>query len=54
MKKVLFTIVVVVLLAAFGISAFMVVNYLREGKEQEERFDELSNIANAAPETTEE
>ena len=45
MKKVLFTAVVVLLVAAFGISAFMVGNYLIDGKKQEERYDELSNIA---------
>ena len=45
MKKVLFTAVVVLLVAAFGISAFMVGNYLIDGKEQENRYDELSNIA---------
>ena len=54
MKKGLFIAVVVLLVAAFGISAFMVGNYLIEGKQQEERFDELSNIAaNAQTETTE-
>lgn len=53
MKKVLFISVVVLLVAAFGISAFMVGNYLIEGKKQEERFDELSEIAaNAQTETT--
>ena len=54
MKKVLFTAVVLVLVAAFGVSAFMVGNYLIEGKEQADRYNELSNIAaNAQPETTE-
>lgn len=57
MKKTLFTVVILVLVAAFGISAFMVGNYLVEGKQQSERYDELSQIANAqttqAPETTE-
>ena len=64
MKKVLFTTVVVLLLAAFCVSAFMVGNYLIEGKQQSDRYGELSNIAangqtetaapeNAAPETTE-
>lgn len=59
MKKMLFTAVVVLLVAAFGISAFMVGNYLIEGKKQADRYDELSNIAaNAqtetkAPESTE-
>lgn len=45
MKKVLFTIVVLVLVAAFGVSAFMVGSYLIDGKNQAERYDELSNIA---------
>ena len=45
MKKVLFTVVVVILLAAFGISAFMVGNYLIDGKKQADRYDELSSIA---------
>ena len=52
MKKMLFTAVVVLLVAAFGISAFMVGNYLIEGKKQADRYDELSNIAaNAQTET---
>lgn len=54
MKKVLFTAVVVLLLAAFGISAFMVGNYLIDGKKQENRYDELSNIAANAQTETEE
>ena len=45
MKKVLFTAVVVLLVAAFGISAFMVGNYLIDGKNQANRYDELSEIA---------
>ena len=54
MKKVLFISVVVLLLAAFGVSAFMVGNYLIEGKKQADRYDELSSIAaNAHTETTE-
>ena len=53
-KKILFIVVVVALVAAFGISAFMVGDYLVEGKQQENRYDELSNIAaNAQTETTE-
>ena len=56
MKKTLFIVVVLVLVAAFGISAFMVGDYLVEGKQQAERFDELSEIANGqsaqATETT--
>jgi len=54
MKKVLFTAIVVMLVAAFGISAFMVGSYLIDGKKQEERNEELSQIvANAQTETTE-
>jgi sortase B len=54
MKKVLFTAVVVLLVAAFGVSAVMVGNYLIEGKKQADRYNELSNIAaNAQTETTE-
>ena len=53
-KKILFIVVVVALVAAFGISAFMVGDYLVEGKQQENRYDELSNIAaNAQTETAE-
>lgn len=47
MKKTLFIAVVVLLLAAFGISAVMVGNYVIEGKQQEDRYDELSEIANS-------
>lgn len=54
MKKALFITVVVLLLTAFCVSAFMVGNYLIEGKQQAERYDELSNIAaNGQTETTE-
>ena len=45
MKKILFIAVVVALVAAFGISAFMVGSYLVEGKQQANRFEELSDIA---------
>ena len=45
MKKVLFTVVVVLLVAAFGISAFMVGDYLIDGKNQANRYNELSDIA---------
>ena len=52
MKKVLFTAVVVLLVAAFGVSAFMVGNYLIDGKKQSNRYNELSDIAaNAQTET---
>lgn len=52
MKKVLFTITVLLLLAAFGVSAFMVGSYLIEGKEQEDRYDELSQIAQGTTQQT--
>lgn len=45
MKKVLFTAIVLLLVAAFGISAFMVGTYLIDGKKQEDRYNELSQIA---------
>lgn len=48
MKKVLFTITVVLLLAAFGISAFMVGSYLMEGQEQKELNNNLSAIVSNA------
>ena len=51
MKKVLFTVVVLALLAAFGVSAFMVVNYLIDGKKQANRYDELSEIASGQQES---
>lgn len=51
MKKVMFIITVVLLLAAFGISAFMVGNYLIDGKKQEELNNELSQIVSAAQTT---
>ena len=52
MKKTLFTVTVVLLLIAFGVSGFMVVSYYAEGKRQEERTNELANIvANAQAET---
>ena len=65
MKKVLFTVVVLILVTTFGISAFMVGSYLIDGKKQADRYNELSNIAanaqteqnetkaNATEETTE-
>ena len=57
MKKVLFTVTIIVLVIAFGVSAFMVGNYLLDGKEQKELNENLSNIVanaqTAARETTE-
>ncbi len=45
MKKVLFTVVVLILVTTFGVSAFMVGSYLIDGKKQADRYNELSNIA---------
>lgn len=51
-KKLLFAATVLVLVIAFGVSAFMVGSYLLEGKQQEEKYNELSQIvANAQTET---
>ncbi len=44
LKKIMFTITVLALLAAFCGSAFLVGSYLLEGKKQAEKYDELSNI----------
>jgi len=52
MKKALFTVTVVLLLIAFGVSAFMVVNYLVEGKQQEDKYNDLSNMVSNAQSTT--
>ena len=51
MKKVLFTAIVVLLVAAFGISAFMVGNYLIDGKKQAERNEQLQQMVDAAKST---
>lgn len=53
MKKGMFIVVVVLLLIALGVSAFMVGSYLLEGKEQEDRYNELSQIAASSRETIE-
>ncbi|MBP3684499.1 MAG: class B sortase [Oscillospiraceae bacterium] len=50
-KKLLFTITVVVLVIAFAVSAFMVGNYVIEGKKSEDRFEELAQQASAAATT---
>lgn len=44
MKKTVFTIVVILLLIAFGVSAFMVGSYVLESKKQEQLRNELSNM----------
>lgn len=50
MKKALYTIAIVVLLIAFGFSAFQVVNYFVESKKQAEKFDALAQIKQEAME----
>ncbi|MGN0977489.1 MAG: class B sortase [Faecousia sp.] len=47
-KKVMFTVIVVLLLIVFGVSAFLVGSYLLEGKEQEDRYDQLAQIVSEA------
>ncbi len=44
-KKILFIVTIVLLIAAFGISAFMVGSYLVEGKQSEDRYGELAELA---------
>ena len=48
MKKMLFTATVLLLVIAFGVSAFMVGNYFLEGKKQADRMNELSQIVSDA------
>ncbi len=48
MKKVLFILVLAALLAAFGISAFMVGSYLLDGREQAKRNEELAQMVQQA------
>lgn len=50
MKKAIVTILILILLAIFGISAFHVVTYFVESKEQEAHYDELSDIVKDAQE----
>ena len=53
MKKVMFTVTILLLVVAFCVSAFLVGSYLLEGKEQEERYNELASIAaNTQAQTT--
>ena len=54
MKKTLFTVTVLLLVAAFGVSAFMVGNYLLDGKKQADRMDQLAQaVSEAQTQTTE-
>ena len=55
MKKILFTLTVLLLVVAFGVSAFMVGNYLLEGKRQEDQMKDLANqISQAQSEAADE
>ena len=51
MKKVMFIVVLVLLLAAFGVSAVMVGNYLVDSKEQANRNEELVQMVESAKAT---
>lgn len=44
MRKALYTIVIVLLVIVFGFSAFQVVNYVIESKEQGQKYDDLSQL----------
>ena len=48
MKKILFTATVLLLVIAFGVSAFMVGSYFLDGRKQANRMDELSQIVSDA------
>ena len=48
MKKIIFTVTVVLLVVAFGVSAFFVGNYLVEGKQQKDRYNELAQAVSDA------
>ena len=52
MKKVLFIAVVILLLVAFGVSAFMVGSYLLNGKEQAQRNEQLAQMVEDAKNPT--
>lgn len=52
MKKVIFTVTVVLLLVAFGVSAFLVGSYLIESKEQKDKYDDLASQVESARGTT--
>lgn len=50
-RKILFTITVILLVIAFGVSAFLVGNYIVESKKQSDRADELANMVSQAQTT---
>lgn len=51
MKKVIYAITIIVLLAVFCFSGYQVVNYFLESREQANAFDELASIKDSAKET---
>ena len=50
-KKIIFAVVVVLLVAAFGISAFMVGNYMVESKKNEELKEQFAVTTPTIPAT---
>ena len=48
MKKALYIIVIIILVIAFCVSAFLVGRYVLEGKKQANSYDDLANIKNQA------
>ena len=48
MKKALYIIVIMILIIAFCVSAFLVARYVLEGKKQADRYEDLANIKNQA------
>ena len=51
-KKIIFAVVVVLLVAAFGISAFMVGNYIVESKKNEELKEQFAVTTPTIPATS--
>lgn len=51
MKKTLYAVLIVLLLGVFGVSAFFVGQYVLEGRQQENRFNELSQMKDQAAAT---
>ena len=54
MKKALYVIVIMILIIAFCVSAFLVARYVLEGKKQADRYEDLANIKNQRPHTGDE
>lgn len=51
-KKILFTITVILLVIAFGVSAFLVGNYIVDSNAQKKRAEELQNMVTQGQQTT--